>query len=219
MQRFIFNVSVVLVVVIILNVFYELLFLCFPIGFSRIGAMDDLSKNIQRKNITNMTSVMPDELVGEWLIEFSDSTIINTRFRSNEAKILLRDDQSFLIEYPKSAVSFETSQLPPNIPCNRKSLTTQEDRLQLKGNWGIMTTKADTVGVTQELYRTYVTGRYENEDKYVILGEILDNHASFPKRYILIKWRLEAKDLGSDPGIYFKKLSLYSAITKSTNER
>jgi len=172
--------------------------------YTRIVYLIKFFETCGRRNYANTISVIPDELVGTWVFESSTSDEFQSLYQVTMTKLVLRPDQTFEIEYPENLIKRGVT---PNIPQKYANpYPGNDEMIFLRGKWG-------TVSHTSSFFRpadtTLIYGRYEGENEYVSLGQVLDRHVSSPQNRFVIKWFREVDETHLTPGygVYLKKSS------------
>jgi len=186
---------------LIVNIVFEFMFIFTSMNpFSRIGAIKIYCETWGRRNYTNTISVIPDELVGTWVIESSGSYCSSEW--TKKTLLTLHPDQTFEMLYPANLLHRD---FIPCIPHNSSKMEFVGEMVHLRGNWGIRVSADRHSSFDPNC--TQIVGRYEGTDKYVLLGQVLDRHVSSTQNRFAIKWECEEDESHMRPafGIYLKQ--------------
>ena len=196
---------IIFALALILNIVAEFLFLFMSMNpFSRILALKIYFETRGQRNYTNTISVTPNELVGAWVIQSFDNC--RCLAQVEKTRLILYPDQTFEIMYPKNAIYHVEGQAP-NIPQSHVRRDSDEnDTVHLRGVWGICVDRLDS-GLDADT--TLIIGKYEGENEYVLLGQVLNRDDSSPPNRFAIKWfrAVDESYLRPAYGIYLKKES------------
>lgn len=188
---------------LILNIVVEFMFIFMSMNsFSRIGALFVYYETWGRRNYTNTLAVTPDELVGYWVIESSNSDDFKSHVQYTMTMLMLHPDQTFEIVYPANNYS-----VPPNIPQKfNEQYSHGNEMIHLRGKWGTIAFN-ESRSISRARYTALVYGKYEGEKEYVSLGQVLDRHVATPHNRFAIKWWRgeDESELRPARGVYLKK--------------
>jgi len=171
--------------------------------FSRIAAMILFFETWGRRNYTNTISIIPDELIGTWVIESSNGYCSSSEAKTT--KLILHPDQTFEIVCSTNVyidnqnIATNTQRKYANPYSNKK-----EEMIHFYGKWETISHKSSFFNPAN---CTIIVGRYGDEKEYVSLGQVLDRHVSSSQNRFAIKWfrAVDESCLGPDKGVYLKK--------------